>query len=119
MALLLAHDPKQALAVVIARRGVDQLALLLGGPEFGVALKENQMEQRVAHVLGGHVENFFEFLASFEFAEFDGWARAFIVNRVELVVFDQAGRSRYPSAICKKDLSNHRNWRCVLPMIPP
>ncbi len=61
MALLFAHDANQTLAIVVAGRAVDQFALLFRRAEFGVALIKDQMEQRVAHVLGRHVENLFEF----------------------------------------------------------
>src|SRR5262245_14086437 len=49
------------------------------------------MQQRVAHVLSRNVQDFVEFLASLEFAEFNGRASPCVVNRVEFVVFDQLG----------------------------
>src|SRR5262247_1650467 len=47
------------------------------------------MEERIAHVLCWDIENFFEFLPSLKFSELDLRVDSLVVNRVELVVFNQ------------------------------
>src|SRR5262245_16012782 len=47
------------------------------------------MEERIAHVLRRDIENFFEFLPSLKFAELDLRVDSLVVNRIELVVFNQ------------------------------
>src|SRR5215813_8764792 len=47
------------------------------------------MEERIAHVLRRDIENLFEFLPSLKFSELDLRVDSLVVNRVELVVFNQ------------------------------
>src|SRR5919197_601700 len=54
---LLGHHALQRQEVVIGRRVVQQVALLLDRGEFGVALIDDQIEQRVADALIGNVHH--------------------------------------------------------------
>ena len=85
MTLLLAHYSKQALSVVFGRRRVDEVALLLGGSEFGIALVNDQMHQRIAHILGRKFQDFFPFSPALEFTELNFRMRRVGVDRIELV----------------------------------
>src|SRR5215475_2508909 len=116
MALFFAHDAQQAHPVVVTGSRIDELALLLRRSEFSVALIKDQVQQRVAHVLRRNVENFFKFLPTLEFAEFDLRARSLTVDRVELIVFyERRIKANVLLPRIKKDPSNHRRSQSFAP----
>src|SRR6266481_1831368 len=71
MAHLFDHHTGQRLAVPIRGRSLEQIALLLDACEFGIALVDDQVHQRVTHVLRGNLAQVFPFGTTFVIAERD------------------------------------------------
>ena len=66
MAHLLDHDPRNRTPVPVGWRGLEQVPLLLDARKFRVALVHDQVHERVAHLLGGHLAEVFPLLSTFE-----------------------------------------------------
>ena len=71
VARLLDHDAHERGQIVLARRVVDQKALLLVGRELGVALIDDHVEHRVAHALVGDLAHALPAAIALEIAEID------------------------------------------------
>ena len=80
------HHAGDGAAVPVGGRALKQIALLFDAGKFGVALIDDQVDQRIAHLLRGHLAQVFPLLRAFERAKLDlvGFDRA--VKRVEFEV---------------------------------
>ena len=61
MAHLFTHDLEGRLDIVFGGCGIEEVPLLFDRGEFRIALKRNQVKQRVADALVGNLENGFPF----------------------------------------------------------
>ncbi len=88
MAHLFDHDAGDGAAITFRGRGFKQVALLLDAGKFSVALVDDHVHQRVAHLLRGHLAQVLPLVAAFVGTELDlfGFDRA--VERVEVEGFD-------------------------------
>ena len=77
-----------ALPVPVGRSVLKQIALLLDAGEFGVALVDDQVHQRIAHLLRGHLAQVLPLAAALEGAELDFIGFDGAVERVEFEVGD-------------------------------
>ena len=68
------------LQIVLARRRLQQIALLLDGGELRIALIGDEVKQRIAHALIGNLQDGLPFRAAGVVAEFDVVA----IDRAEL-----------------------------------
>src|SRR6266404_3932501 len=71
MAHLFDHDARKCLAVVLARSGLEEPALLLDRSKLGVALIDDQVDQRVADLLRGDLAQVLPLFTSLPVAELD------------------------------------------------
>ena len=90
MAHLFDHHPGQGAPVVIRGRRFKQEALLLATGKLGVALIDDQIQQRVAHVLRGHAPQVFPLALSFVVAKLDLFGLDLAVQGLELEGIDVA-----------------------------
>ena len=112
VAHLLDHDPADALGVVVGGRGLEQVALLLDGGEFGVALVDDQVQEGVADGLVGDLGDPLPLLLPREVAELDLVGLQVSVLGLELRSRENwAGAGRCPSATRGRRRSSRRRWR--------
>ena len=76
VALFFGHDSSGSVAVVVGGCGGEQVALLLHGGEFGVALHGDHADQCVSHALVRHLQRAFPLASSLVIAKFNGVAGA-------------------------------------------
>ena len=83
---LLDHDPADAVGVVVGGGGLEQVPLLLDGGELGVALVDDEVQERVADLLLGDLRDPLPLPVPGEVAELDLVRLQVPVLRLELVV---------------------------------
>src|SRR5256885_16453429 len=88
MAHLLDHDPRQRGTIVVSGRGFKQMALLLATGEFGVALIDDHIQQRIAHVLRRNLAQCLPLGTAFIMAELDLIGIDSTEERLEFEIID-------------------------------
>src|SRR4029077_7646636 len=71
VAHLFDHDARKGATVPVGRSRLKQVSLLLDAGKLGVALIDDHVQERVAHLLGGDLAEIFPFGAAFEMAALD------------------------------------------------
>src|SRR5262249_32300191 len=90
VAHLFDHDPGQRRAVIIAGRALKQPALLLHAGKFSVALVDDQIHQRIAHVLCWDLAQVLPLAPAFVGAEMDFFGLNGAIEGVEMEILDLA-----------------------------
>src|SRR5262249_3610739 len=88
VAHLLDHHPRKRGAVVIAGRGLKEVALLLNAGKLGVTLVDDQVHQGIPHVLRGDLANVLPLAPAFVIAERDFFGFNGAVESVEVKIAD-------------------------------
>src|SRR5262245_4671251 len=84
VAHLFDHHAGERLAVVIAGRGLEEKTLLLDAGKFGVALINDHVQKRIAHLLGCHLPQVLPLGSTLEMTELDLVVVDGTVERLEL-----------------------------------
>src|ERR1700733_12091964 len=93
MAHLFDHHAGQGAAIPVGGRGLEKIALLLYARELGVALVDDHVHERIAHLLRGHLAEILPLAAAFVGAEldvvgFDGTVEGVEVEGLNVIFVD-------------------------------
>src|SRR5437764_15491790 len=94
MAHLFDHDARNGTAVPVGGCRFEKMPLLLYAGELSVALIDDHIQQRVAHLLGRNLTQVLPLAPAFEMAELDFFSFNCAKERVELEIGRASCRER-------------------------